>query len=206
MAKLKVFQFPDVVLLQKATPIDRVEKSLYSLADDMLETMYDAPGVGLAANQVGILQQMLVVDTEYDLADEEDENPANAEVVHSNKITNKKPKILINPQILSKEGSIIHPEGCLSVPEYYADVKRFKKIKVSYQTIDGITETLSAEGLMAVAIQHEMDHLNGKLFIDRLSPLKKEMVKKQLRQQRRERDSIGSGYLSSTPSRKRTGF
>ncbi|MGZ3697686.1 MAG: peptide deformylase [Bdellovibrionota bacterium] len=190
MAKLKIYTFPDMVLAQKASPIDRVEKAMFKLADDMLETMYEAPGIGLAANQVGILQKILVLDTEYDLSElPEGENaPAGAEVVGGSVITGKKPKIILNPEIIHREGSILFSEGCLSVPEYSAEVKRSEKIKLQYTDIDGLTKTLSAEGLLAVAIQHEMDHLEGKLFIDRLSPLKKEMIRKRLKQERQLRE------------------
>ena len=176
MAKLKIYTFPDVVLAEWAAPIARIEKSYFKLADDMLETMYDAPGIGLAANQVGVLERILVLDTDYDYDPE-------TEVV-----TLKKPMILINPVIIHREGSILFSEGCLSVPEFNADVKRAEKIKVQYQNIDGLTKTLSAEGLLAIAIQHEIDHLEGKLFIDRLSPLKKELAKKKLRKERIQRD------------------
>lgn len=182
MAKLKIYTFPDLVLAQKAKPIDRVEKPLHKLADDMLETMYEAPGIGLAANQVGILSRILVLDTEYETEDlpEGVAPPASAEVVGDQIIKGKKPIILINPEIFYREGSIEFSEGCLSVPEYTADVKRSEKIKVRFQDIDGLTKELSADGLLAVAIQHEIDHLEGKLFIDRLNPLKKELAKKQL--------------------------
>lgn len=196
MAKLKIFTFPDIVLTQKAEPIPRVEKELHKLADDMLETMYDAPGIGLAANQVGILSRFLVLDTEYELPE-----GAEGEVVP----VNRKPLILINPKIIQREGSILFEEGCLSVPEYSAEVKRSKKLKVEYQSIDGLTQALSAEGLLAVAIQHEMDHLEGTLFIDRLSPLKKEMARKRLKQERMEREARGP-ELPGSRGPKRKGF
>src|SRR3954470_1792755 len=120
MAKLKIYTFPDMVLAQKASPIERVEKPLHKLADDMFETMYDAPGIGLAANQVGILQRILVIDTDYDLEEiPEGTSPvAGVEVVGKNTIKNKKPQIIINPEIIYREGSILFSEGCLSVPEY----------------------------------------------------------------------------------------
>jgi peptide deformylase len=180
MPKLKIYTFPDTVLAKKALPIHRVEKSYFKLADDMLETMYHAPGIGLAANQVGILERILVIDTDYDLEDipEGDPEPTGVEVVGKSLIKNKSPKIIINPEIIHREGSILFSEGCLSVPEYSAEVKRSEKIRLSYQDIDGLSHTLDADGLLAIAIQHEMDHLEGKLFIDRLSPLKKEMIKK----------------------------
>ncbi|MBC7693430.1 MAG: peptide deformylase [Methylotenera sp.] len=209
MAKLKIYTYPDLILTQKAAPIQRVEKSYFKLADDMLETMYHAPGIGLAANQVGILERILVLDTEYDYEELEDGQtaPAGAEVVNGGIISNRKPQIVINPEIIYKEGSILFSEGCLSVPEYSADVKRSEKVKLQYQTIDGITKVLSADGLLAVAIQHEMDHLEGRLFIDRLSPLKKELVRKRLKAERAEReldDQMGSASLESTFSRKKS--
>jgi len=191
MAKLRIYKFPDLVLAKKASPIVRVEKPLQKLADDMLETMYAAPGVGLAANQVGILQRILVIDVDYDLEDLPEDPSASlgVEVIGKSIIKNKKPQIVINPEIVYREGNILYSEGCLSVPEYSAEVKRSEKIKVQFLDMDGLTRTLSAEGLLSVAIQHEMDHLDGKLFIDRLSPLKKEMVKKKLRQERTLRDA-----------------
>ena len=196
MAKLKIYTFPDLVLAQKALPVGRVEKSYHKLADDMLETMYHAPGIGLAANQVGILERILVVDTEYDLEELPEEGemaPAGGEVTGGGVIFNKKPKIIINPEIIQKEGEILFNEGCLSVPEYNAEVRRAEKIKLKYQDVDGLEKTLSADGLLAVAIQHEMDHLDGKLFIDRLSPLKKEMAKKKLKAERAARETRGPG-------------
>ena len=207
MAKLKIYTFPDLVLTQKAAPIQRVEKSMYKLADDMLETMYEAPGIGLAANQVGILQRLLVIDTEYDYEELPDgvSPPAGVEVFGGGIVTNRKPKIIINPEIIHKEGSILFAEGCLSVPEYTAEVKRAEKIKLRYQDIDGLTHELAADGLLAIAIQHEMDHLEGKLFIDRLSSLKKEMARKKLRKERVEReaeDLFSVPLKSKSPKRK----
>ena len=218
MAKLKIYTFPDLVLAKKALPIARVEKTYFKLADDMLETMYHAPGIGLAANQVGILERILVLDTEYDIQDIEDledgeKPPENAEVIAGSIITGKKPKIIINPEIIEREGKIAIAEGCLSVPDYSAEVQRSEKIKIQFQDIDGLTRTMTAEGLQAVALQHEMDHLDGKLFIDRLSPLKKEVVRKKLRKERlaREEDERDFGPLanvdrSSGSDKKKKGF
>ena len=182
MAKLKIYTFPDDVLAKKAAPIARVDRGYFKLADDMLETMYDAPGIGLAANQVGILERILVVDTEYDVEElpEGAPIPEGFEVTPGGILKNKHPLIMINPEIVYKEGKTAIEEGCLSVPEFTSEVPRAEKIKVRYQTIDGLTKELSAEGLQAVCIQHELDHLEGRLFIDRLSPLKKEMAKKKL--------------------------
>ena len=205
MAKLKIFTFPDTVLAQKAKPIARVEKTYFKLADDMLETMYEAPGIGLAANQVGILERILVIDTEYEYEELEEgaKPPEGAEVIAGGIIQNRKPQIIINPEIIHREGSILFAEGCLSVPEYSAEVKRAEKIKLRYRDIDGVERELSAEGLLAVAIQHEMDHLEGKLFIDRLSPLKKEMVRKRLRKERQERELDLMAALGSRPPGKK---
>ncbi|OFZ73305.1 MAG: hypothetical protein A3K03_10745, partial [Bdellovibrionales bacterium RIFOXYD1_FULL_44_7] len=182
MSKLKIYKFPDDVLAKKAAPISRVEKELYKLADDMLETMYDAPGVGLAANQIGLLKRIIVIDTEYENEDTEKEAEADGiEIIKNKIIKSGRPIILINPQIIYREGRVEFSEACLSVPEFSADVKRSARIKVSYQNIDGLTKELSGEGLLAVVLQHEIDHLEGKLFIDRLNPLKKEMVKRRLK-------------------------
>ena len=174
MAKLKIYTFPDIVLMKKALPIERVEKSYFKLADDMLETMYEAPGVGLAANQVGILERFIVVDTEFNVIDVEELKegepmPEGGEIINGQIISGKKPMILINPEIISKEGSSITEEGCLSVPDYVADVKRAEKIKVQFQTIDGLQKVISADGLLSVCIQQEIDHLEGTLFIERLN-------------------------------------
>jgi peptide deformylase len=190
MARLKIYTFPDTVLAQKAKPVARIDKSYFKLADDMLETMYHAPGIGLAANQVGILERILVVDTDYDYQElpEGAEPLPGQEVVAGGIVTGKLPRIIVNPEIIYREGKIQMAEGCLSVPEYNAEVQRSEKIKIRYQDIDGLEKTMDAEGLLAVCLQHEMDHLEGKLFIDRLSPLKKEMAKKKLRQERKERE------------------
>lgn len=186
MAKLKIYTFPDIVLAQKALPISRVDKSYFKVADDMLETMYDAPGIGLAANQVGLLERIIVIDTEYEREDLEGDEFPEASQSSGGVITNKKPIILINPEIIHREGSIRFTEGCLSVPEYSEEVDRSEKIKVQYQDVDGLTKTLSMEGLQAVCLQHEIDHLNGTLFIDHLSPVKKDMIKKKLIKRKKE--------------------
>lgn len=193
MAKLRIFTYPDIVLSQRAKPIERVEKPIQKLAEDMLETMYDAPGIGLAANQVGILERIIVLDTDYEVDGE-------TEIIR-----NRKPIVVINPKIISQEGSIAIEEACLSCPEYAAEVKRAKKIKLEYQDIDGTTKTLSAEDLQAVAIQHEIDHLEGKLFIERLSPFKTESAKKKLVKERNAREAAGP-FASSSSKPKKKGF
>lgn len=190
MAKLKIYTYPDLVLTKKASPIERVEKSYFKIADDMLETMYYAPGIGLAANQVGILERFIVIDTEYNSLDEDDIKegkvpPPDAELINGQFISGKKPIILINPEIIYKEGTGSIKEACLSVPDYQAEVKRAEKIKVQYQDIDGLLHTMSVDGIQAICIQHELDHLDGTLFIDRLSPLKRDFARKKLIKARR---------------------
>ncbi len=192
MAKLKIYTFPDAVLAKKALPIERVGKDYFKIADNMLETMYEAPGIGLAANQVGLLERIIVVDTDYDSVDPEDLKPGEAvpegEVINGQIVSGKNPLILINPEIIYREGKSTMKEACLSVPDYSAEVQRAEKIKVQYQDIDGLVKTLSAEGLLSVCLQHEMDHLEGTLFIDRLSQLKKEFAKKKLLKARKHEE------------------
>jgi peptide deformylase len=184
MAVLKIFSFPDDVLTQTAQPVERVEKEHRDFADQMLETMYDAPGIGLAANQVGSLERILVIDTDYE--GDEGEEGQFVEGSDSRIIRRKNPLIIINPEITYREGELKFREACLSVPEYSAEVNRAEKIKLSYRDADGREKTLSAEGLQAVCIQHEIDHLNGTLFIDRLGPLKQDMAKKKLLKARKK--------------------
>ena len=159
MAVLKVLSFPDKRLRTKAKPVDSVDDSVRTIMDDMLETMYDAPGIGLAATQVDIHQQIVVID----ISEEKDS-----------------PLYLVNPSITAKSGKEISEEGCLSVPEYYAEVERAETVTVNALGRDGQPFELEAEGLLAVCIQHEMDHLQGKLFVDYLSPLKQQRVRKKL--------------------------
>jgi peptide deformylase len=164
MAKLPIIEFPDPRLRTVAQPIAHVDDGVRSLIDDMFETMYDAPGIGLAATQVDVHRQLLVLD----ISEEKD-----------------RPMVFINPRILASEGSQVYQEGCLSVPGIFADVTRFNRITVSALDRDGTPFELTADGLLAVCIQHEMDHLAGKVFVDYLSPMKKDMVKKKLAKQRR---------------------
>jgi len=175
MQKLKIYTFPNPVLRRKAQWVDSVDSSLWKLADAMLETMYAAPGVGLAANQVGVLKRIFVIDVEFEIEE------LNTEV-ESKIVKNKKPVVIINPKIIYREGTQLYSEGCLSIPGFFAEVKRAEKLKLQYWDLDGKTQELHAEGLFAVAIQHELDHLEGRLFIDYLSPLKKEMIKKKLQE------------------------
>ncbi|RRH97155.1 peptide deformylase [Mesorhizobium tamadayense] len=154
---------PDPILRQVSKPVERVDGDLRKLADDMLETMYDAPGIGLAAIQVGEPRRLLVID----LA-KEDEPPA--------------PHVFINPEILeSSEQRSVYEEGCLSIPDYYAEVERPAAVRVKYLDRDGKLQEMQAEGLMATCLQHEIDHLNGVLFIDHISKLKRDMVVKKFK-------------------------
>jgi peptide deformylase len=164
MAKLPILEFPDPRLRTIAKPVVSVDEALRGLIDDMFETMYAAPGIGLAATQVNIHQQLLVLDVSED---------------------HGRPMVFINPQILRAEGHQVYQEGCLSVPGIFADVKRAEKIAVRALDRDGNEFELEAEGLLAVCIQHEMDHLAGKVFVDYLSPLKRELVRKKLAKQRK---------------------
>ncbi|AHF82183.1 MULTISPECIES: peptide deformylase [Rhizobium] len=149
---------PDPVLRQLSKPIERVDSDLQRLADDMLETMYDAPGIGLAAIQIGVPRRMLVID----IAREGEE---------------KQPQVFINPEIVkSSDERSVYEEGCLSIPDYYAEVERPAVVSVKYLDRNGKEQTVEADGLLATCLQHEIDHLNGVLFIDYISRLKREMV------------------------------
>ncbi|APP79193.1 peptide deformylase [Xanthomonas hortorum pv. vitians] len=167
MALLPILEFPDPRLRTKAVPVDAAEvtsPAFQRLLDDMFQTMYEAPGIGLAASQVDVHKRFMVID----VSDEKN-----------------LPQVFINPQIVSKQGEQLYQEGCLSVPGIYADVSRADAITVRYVDRHGQAQELSTEGLLAVCIQHEMDHLDGKLFVDYLSPLKREMVRKKLAKQRK---------------------
>jgi peptide deformylase len=158
MAILPIVKLPDPVLRQKSAPVERVDDELRKLADAMLETMYDAPGVGLAAVQVGIPRRLIVLDTSKD-----DDNLT--------------PLVLINPEILMLGSELkLHEEGCLSIPDVQVEIERPSSLTVRYLDREGKQQEMSADGLLATAIQHELDHLDGKLIIDFLSRLKRDMV------------------------------
>ncbi|SIQ69022.1 peptide deformylase [Rhizobium sp. RU20A] len=149
---------PDPLLKQVSEPIATVDDTVRRLADDMLETMYDAPGIGLAAIQIGVPRRMLVVDVSKDGED-------------------KQPLVVINPTILkSSDERSVYEEGCLSIPDYYAEVERPATLTVEFVDRDGKMQTIDADGLLATCLQHEIDHLNGTLFIDHISKLKRDMV------------------------------
>src|SRR6187402_1613803 len=167
MARLPIIEFPDPRLRTVARPVKEVDTRIRRLIDDMFETMYEAPGIGLAATQVDVHERLLVLDVSEDKS---------------------YPMVFINPEIVSAEGKQVYQEGCLSVPGIYADVTRSEKILVRALDRDGQPFEVNAEGLLAVCIQHEMDHLAGKVFVDYLSPLKRELVRKKLAKQRRMAD------------------
>jgi peptide deformylase len=166
MAILNILHFPDARLRKKAEPIEEVTDDIRQLADDMLETMYDAPGIGLAANQVNVQKRLIVIDISEDKSE---------------------PLILINPEILDKQGEREYEEGCLSVPEAYETVVRADTVTIKAVNRDGEPFEFSAEGLLATCVQHEIDHLDGKLFVDYLSNLKRERIKKRLEKHQKQK-------------------
>jgi len=165
MALLKVLHFPDPRLRNKASPVAQVDEAVRTLVDDMLETMYAAPGIGLAATQVDVANQVIVID----ISEHHDA-----------------PLCLINPEIVSRSGVERTEEGCLSVPGIYEPVERSKEITVRALGRDGKPFELHTDGLLAVCIQHEMDHLEGKLFVDYLSEMKKHRIRKKLEKMHRQ--------------------
>ena len=172
MALRQILTEPNEILRKKSLPVDSVDKDLQILMDDMLETMYAAPGIGLAAIQVGIPKRVIVLDIEQ-------------------KEGSKKPLFLVNPEIIQKSKNLsTYEEGCLSVPGQFAEIDRPDKCHIKYLDYNGDSKELKAEGLLATCIQHEMDHLEGILFIDYLSKLKRSMITKKLSKQKRELERI----------------
>lgn len=162
MAILPILIYPDPLLQSRAIPVARVDAEILRLAADMAETMYAAPGVGLAAVQVGVLREVIVIDVSEDKS---------------------KLQVFINPQILAHEGECEGEEGCLSVPGVYDNVVRAERVRVRALGTDGEIFEMDAEGMLAVCIQHEIDHLQGKLFVDYLSRLKRERIRTKLTKQ-----------------------
>lgn len=165
MAIMKILEFPDPRLRKKAVPVEQVDDALRTLIGDMFETMYAAPGIGLAATQVDVHLRVLVADVSAD---------------------RDAPHVLINPGILEKDGVTVTEEGCLSVPGYFEEVERAEHIRVRYLDRDGERQEGEFEGLLAVCIQHEIDHLDGKLFVDYLSEAKRQRIRKRLTKERRQ--------------------
>lgn len=165
MAILDILNYPDKRLRTVAKAVEEVDDVIKKLVDDMFETMYLAPGIGLAATQVNVHQQVIVIDVSDDKS---------------------QPLCLINPEIIAEQGTESCDEGCLSVPDIYETVQRSEKITVKAMDQNGDTYTLQADEMLAVCIQHEIDHLKGKLFVDYLSPLKQQRIKKRLLKSQRE--------------------
>jgi peptide deformylase len=177
MAILRIYETPDPVLRQISTPVETVDDDLRAFIADMFETMYDAPGIGLAAVQVGVPKRLLVMDLQEP---EDADNPDSPPV--------KEPRVFINPEILwASETTVPYTEGCLSVPDQYAEVLRPDHIRARWLDEQGTAHEQDLDGLLAVCLQHEMDHLEGVLFIDHLSKLKRDMVLKKLAKARKER-------------------
>ncbi|MGF1642686.1 MAG: peptide deformylase [Thiotrichales bacterium] len=164
MAILNILHFPDPRLRTRAQPVERVDDAIRRIVDDLFETMYDAPGIGLAATQVDIHKRIIAIDISDD---------------------KKEPLCLINPELIVTSGVEEMEEGCLSVPGQFDRVRRAEQIQVRYLDRDGRTRSLETDGLLAVCIQHEMDHLDGKLFVDYLSPLKRNRIRKKLEKMER---------------------
>ena len=172
MSKREIVIEPDPILRKKSENLEKVDDELRSLLNDMLETMYSAPGIGLAAVQVGILKRLIVID----ISKEKDE---------------KDPLFLINPEIISRsKNTSIYEEGCLSLPGYYAEIERPAECHIKYIDYNGKDQQIKANGLLSTCIQHEVDHLNGVLFIDYLSKLKKDMILKKLVKHKKEFNKI----------------
>jgi len=186
MAILEIIEAPDARLKTVSTSVDTFDDQLKILVSDMFETMYDAHGIGLAAIQVGIPLRLLVIDLQPDDEDAEPEACDHDGHDHHHQPTRKEPRIFVNPEILDPSADLkTYQEGCLSVPDIYADVDRPSMCRVRWQDLDGNSHEEQMDGVMAVCIQHEMDHLNGVLFIDHLSRLKRSMALKKLEKARK---------------------
>jgi peptide deformylase len=178
MALLPILEFPDPRLRTRAQPVETVDASLRRLIDDMFETMYAAPGIGLAATQVNVHKRVVVIDVSE---------------------TRDQPLVLINPEILERQGVEETEEGCLSVPGIYDKVTRAERIRVRTLDRDGKSKELNVDGLLAVCIQHEIDHLDGKLFVDYLSELKRTRIRKKLEKEKKDQGT-SSRPKASTPA------
>jgi peptide deformylase len=179
MALLPILEYPDPRLRTKALPVTVFDAALRRRIDDLFETMYAAPGIGLAATQVDWHQRLLVIDVSKDENERE---------------------VFINPEILSREGQAAGEEGCLSVPGIYDEVPRAERVRVRFQDAEGQVLERDIDGMLAVCLQHEMDHLDGKLFVDYLSELKRQRIRKKLDKARRERAGRPAAASSRAPS------
>ncbi len=166
MSRLTILEYPDPRLRTRAQPVEQFDAALGKLIDDMFETMYEAPGIGLAASQVDVHRRLIVMDVTEDRS---------------------QPLVFINPEILSRDGAEKSEEGCLSVPGVFDDVERAARVRVRAQDKTGAVFERDLDGVVAVCVQHEMDHLEGKLFVDYLSDLKRDRIRKKLDKERKER-------------------
>jgi len=180
MAVLSILEYPDPRLRTRAQSVVAFDAALGRLIDDLLATMYAAPGIGLAATQVDVHQRVIVIDVSEEKND---------------------PRVFINPQILAREGTATSEEGCLSVPGIFDDVERAARVRVRTHDRAGATHELELQGVLAVCLQHEMDHLEGKLFVDYLSDVKRERIRKKLEKDRKERASRGPQPLAARSAR-----
>jgi peptide deformylase len=178
MTKLTILEYPDPRLRKTAKPVPVVDDAVRQLVADLLETMYAAKGIGLAATQVDVHRRVLVIDISE---------------------TRDQPLVLINPEILAAQGRGPGEEGCLSVPDIYDKVQRATHIRVRALGLDGVSFEMEADGLLAVCIQHEMDHLEGKLFVDYLSELKRQLIRRRLEKERKQR-TAGNEIRASAPA------
>jgi len=167
MAVLEILKYPNPKLKKKSQPVEKIDPSLRQLVQNLVETLYAAPGVGLAAPQVGYLLRLVVIDV----------TPVNQP---------KNLMVLINPEIISSEGECTWEEGCLSVPDFNEEVKRKKKVVVRCQNLEGETVEVEGNDLLSIVLQHEIDHLDGILFVDHLSQLKRDLYKRQLKKEKKE--------------------
>jgi peptide deformylase len=178
MAQLQILEYPDPRLRTRAEPVEAVDDALRRLIDDMFETMYAAPGIGLAATQVNVHRRLLVADTSENHDD---------------------PRVFINPEILEKDGVEVSEEGCLSVPGFYEKVERAERIRVRALDRDGRAFEEELDGLLAVCVQHEIDHLDGKLFVDYLSDLKRQRIRKRI-EKNRKNQTVPADRRVGTPA------
>ncbi len=187
MALLDVLKFPDPRLRHKGKTVDKITPGLKKLAQDMLETMYNKNGVGLAAIQVARSVCLLVADTSSELSEDKSENKEENSRYQTSSLKKnlvakiKQPLILFNPEIVKREGRVVFPEGCLSFPSYFVEVKRSEVVEVKALNENGEETFIKTDGLLSVCLQHEIDHLDGRLFIDHLSPIKAKRLREEIK-------------------------
>ena len=181
MAKRDILIIPDTRLRQKSAAVTAIDASVRALVEDMFETMYEAPGIGLAAIQIGVAARVVTMDL-------------------AKKDEPKAPQVFINPEVTwSSDEQATYEEGCLSIPDYYEEVARPKAVKVKFLDLDGKAHEIEADGLLATCLQHEIDHTNGVLFIDHISKLKRDMVMKKFKKAQKRGETTRDAYKDDTP-------